>query len=86
MKRVRICPAEDLDDLPEGEWVEVVGSLHAKFVDPPIRTEGGDLIVGLPKEVRRQFKGGAAADLQARISKGSLIVTRRGPSKPKRRK
>jgi hypothetical protein len=85
MKRVRIRSAEDIDNLPEGEWVEVVGGLNAKFTYPPIRVENGDLVVDLPKDVQHRFGKGRGDELRARISKGSLIVTRRPAGKPKRR-
>jgi len=62
-----------------------VEGLNATFTYPPIRVEDGNLIVDLPKEVRQRFKNRPREVLHARISKGSLIVTRKPTARPKPR-
>ena len=75
MKRVRIRSVEDLEALPEDEWVKVIGGINAKWVEEPeIEVDGETLIVPLPPRIRRQFKLGKGEVLQARISRGNLIV------------
>jgi len=77
MKRVRIKSAEDLETLPEGEWVEVAGGMRHRFVDETIRVEKGSLIVPLSRELRREFKPKPGESLEARVRSGNLVVKRR---------
>jgi hypothetical protein len=84
MKRVRLRSVEDVEGLPEDEWVEVVGGMKFTSTDETIRVENEALIVPLPENVRKRFRKGANEDLRAKISKGILIVTRHRASKPKR--
>jgi len=84
MKRVRIKSAEDLEALPEGEWVEVVGGMRHRFVDETIRVEKGSLIVPLSRELRREFKPSPGEPLEARVRNGKLVVKRRGRAKTRK--
>lgn len=86
MKRVRIRSAEDLDALPEGEWVEVVGGMKFTSVYGPFRVDEDKLVVELPEHVQKRFKRRSDQELHARITKGELIVTRRPKDQAKRRR
>jgi hypothetical protein len=76
MKRVRIQSVEDLEALPEDEWVEVVGGMKFRWAKEPMHVEGRKLVVPLPAGVRRQFRPKKGEVLRARLSNGDLIVER----------
>lgn len=76
MKRVHIQSVEDLEGLPEDEWVEVVGGMRFRWANAPIHMEGRKLIVPLPSKVRKQFRPRKGEVLHVRLTKGSLVVER----------
>jgi hypothetical protein len=85
MKRVRIRSAEELDALPEGEWVEVVGGMNVRFIDETLRPQKDKLVVPLSKAAAAQFAPRRGERLTARVSKGKLIVERHGPTRRRSR-
>jgi len=54
MRKVKIESREDMESLPEGEWVEVPEGLHAKFVYSVDR-ENNKLTIALPEEVAKKI-------------------------------
>ena len=54
MRKVKIESMEDLESLPEEEWVEVPEGLHAKFVYSVDR-ENNKLTITLPDEVAKRI-------------------------------
>ncbi len=54
MRRVKIESMEDMESLPEGEWVEAPVELHAKFVYSVDR-ENNKLTITLPNEVAKRI-------------------------------
>ncbi len=54
MRRVKIESMEDMESLPDGEWVEVPEGLHAKFVYSVDR-ENNKLTITLPDEVAKRI-------------------------------
>jgi len=54
MRRVKIESMEDMESLPEGEWVEAPVGLHAKFVYSVDR-ENNKLTIALPEEVAKRI-------------------------------
>ena len=55
MRKVEIESVEDLEALPEDEWVEVPEGLHAKFVES-IDRENNKLTIVLPEEVAKRIE------------------------------
>lgn len=45
MKRVKVKNWEELDALPEGEWVEVVGGLDLEVIDLTTRKKGAAVTI-----------------------------------------
>jgi hypothetical protein len=85
MKRVRIQSVEDLEALPEQEWVEVVGGMKFRWANAPMRVEGPKLVVPLPANVRKQFKARKGESLRATVTKSELIVVHSNALKPRQR-
>ncbi|MDI6902533.1 MAG: hypothetical protein QMC77_02205 [Methanocellales archaeon] len=56
MRKVKIKSMEDIEALPEGEWVEVPKGLHAKFYYE-VSKKGDKLMITLPKGVSKKLKG-----------------------------
>ena len=54
MRKVKIESVEDLEALPEDEWVEVPEGLHAKFVYS-IDRENNKLTIVLPEEIAKRI-------------------------------
>jgi len=77
MKKVRVRSMADFDALPEGEWVEVVGGMKWKVPEEPVRVEKGQLVIQIPKGVRKAFKAKPGDALEAQLSGKALVVTRR---------
>jgi hypothetical protein len=85
MRKVRIRSMEDFDALPEGEWFEVRGGMKRKAGRAAIRIEDDHLVVPLPREVQAQFKASRGERLEARVSKGTLIVRHKAGKGTRRR-
>lgn len=83
MKRVRIRSMEDLEALPEDEWVEVIGPMIAKPRRRGIRVEDGRLIVPLAKDLAAQIRPRKGERLRATMTKSELTVVRRNAKKPR---
>lgn len=81
MRKVRIRSMKEFDALPEGEWVEVVGGMKWKVPGEGVRVEKGELVIRLPRQVRKSFKAKPGEALEARLSGESLVVTRRPPKR-----
>ena len=54
MRKEKIESVEDLEALPEDEWVEVPEGLHAKFVYS-IDRENNKLTIVLPEEIAKRI-------------------------------
>ena len=54
MRRVKIESMEDMESLPEGEWVEAPAGLHTKFVYRVDR-ENNKLTIALPEEIANRI-------------------------------
>ncbi|MCS4541460.1 MAG: hypothetical protein HY929_03935 [Euryarchaeota archaeon] len=56
MKKVKIESMEDVEALPEGEWVEVPEGLHAKFYYK-VNKEANKLTITLPRNMAKRLTG-----------------------------
>lgn len=77
MRRVKVSSWEELDTLPEGEWVEVVGGLDIEVVDKTTRRRAKRLVIPLKPEVARSLRPGHGEVLEARMRGRNLELTRR---------
>lgn len=74
MRRAKITSAEDLKNLPEDEWVHIPEGLPAEFVDDDVKVEEGRLLITLPERAIQRFGLSGDQRLQARYSRGRLVV------------
>jgi len=70
MRKVEIESVEDLEALPEDEWVEVPEGLHAKFVYS-IDRENNKLTIVLPEEIAKRIGN----RLFASFDEGKMVVS-----------
>ena len=70
MRKVKIDGMEDLESLPEEEWVEVPGGLHAKFVYSVDR-KNNKLTITLPEEVAKKI----GDRLCATFDEGKIVIS-----------
>jgi len=69
MRKVKIESTEDLESLPEDEWVEVPEGLHAKFVYR-IERENNILTIVLPEEIAKKMGN----RLFASFDEGKIVI------------
>ncbi len=67
---MKIETMEDLESLPEDEWVEVPEGLHAKFVYSVDR-ENNKLTITLPEEVAKRI----GHRLSASFKDGKIVIS-----------
>ena len=72
MRRVKIESMEDIESLPEGEWVEVPEGLNAKFYYK-VSKRGDKLTITLPEGAAEKLRGKLFASFE-----GGRIVIERG--------
>ncbi len=70
MRKVKIESMEDLESLPEDEWVEVPEGLHAKFVYSVDR-ENNKLTIVLPEEIAKRIGN----RLFASFDDGKIVIS-----------
>ncbi len=70
MRKVKIEGIEDLESLPEDEWVEVPEGLHAKFVYK-IERENNKLTIVLPEDIAKKIGN----RLFASFDEGKIIIS-----------
>ncbi|MBU3967984.1 MAG: hypothetical protein KKG76_11550 [Euryarchaeota archaeon] len=70
MQKVKIESIEDLESLPEDEWVEVPEGLHAKFVYR-IEREKNILTIVLPEDIAEKMGN----QLFASFDKGRIVIS-----------
>lgn len=70
MRKIKIESMEDLEALPEDEWVEVPEGLHAKFVYTVDR-ENNKLTIVLPEEIAKRIGN----RLFASFDEGKIIIS-----------
>ena len=70
MQKVKIESIEDLESLPEDEWVEVQEGLHAKFVYR-IEREKNILTIVLPEDIAEKMGN----QLFASFDKGRIVIS-----------
>jgi hypothetical protein len=70
MQKVKIESIEDLESLPEDEWVEVPEGLHAKFVYR-IERENNILKIILPEDIAKKMGN----QLFASFDKGKIVIS-----------
>lgn len=84
MRRVKAKTWEDLDALPEAEWVEVVGGLDIEVFD---RTTGGlsaRVVIPLKPADARRLKPRRGEVLEATLRGRNLELVRRKPGRAAR--
>lgn len=74
VKKARVDSIEDLEALPEGQWVEVPGGINVEFDYGRFEPEGKALRIRLPRGVARRLKAKPGARWRARISGDDLIL------------
>ncbi|MCW3134109.1 MAG: hypothetical protein N2V78_07275 [Methanophagales archaeon] len=70
MRKVKIESVEDLEALPEDEWVEVPEGLHAKFVYS-IDRENNKLTIVLPEEIAKRIGNRVFAS----FDEGKIVIS-----------
>ncbi len=70
MRKVKIESIDDLESLPEDEWVDVPEGLHAKFVYR-IERENNILTIVLPEDIAKKIGN----RLFASFDKGRIIIS-----------
>jgi hypothetical protein len=70
MRKVRIETMEDLESLPEDEWIEVPEGLHAKFVYS-IDRKDNKLTITLPEEVAKRIGN----RLSTSFKEGKIVIS-----------
>ncbi|HJH27298.1 MAG TPA: hypothetical protein C5S37_11165 [Methanophagales archaeon] len=67
---MKVETMEDLESLPEDEWIEVPEGLHAKFVHS-IDRENNKLTITLPEEVAKRM----GDRLSAHFKDGKIVIS-----------
>ena len=70
MRKVKIESMEDMESLPEDEWVEVPEGLHAKFVYSVDRVNN-KLTITLPEEVAKKIGNRLCATFDG----GNIVIS-----------
>ncbi|MGB2841179.1 MAG: hypothetical protein WBC40_01675 [Halobacteriota archaeon] len=70
MRKVKIESMEDLESLPEDEWVEAPEGLHAKFLYCVDR-ENNKLTITLPEEIAKKIGN----RLFASFDDGKIVIS-----------
>ena len=70
MRKMKVETMEDLESLPEDEWIEVPEGLHAKFVYS-IDREDNKLTITLPEEVAKRIGN----RLSASFMEGEIVIS-----------
>jgi len=70
MRKVKIESIEDMESLPEDEWVEVPEGLHAKFVYK-IERENNKLTIVLPEDIAKKMGN----RLFASFDEGKIVIS-----------
>ena len=70
MRKMKVETMEDLESLPEDEWIEVPEGLHAKFVYS-IDREDNKLTITLPEEVAKRIGN----RLSASFKEGEIVIS-----------
>ncbi len=70
MRKVKIESIEDLESLPEDEWVEVPEGLHAKFVYR-IERQDNILTIILPEDIAKKM----GSHLFASFDEGKIVIS-----------
>lgn len=70
MRKVKLESMENLESLPEDEWVEVPEGLHAKFVYSVDR-ENNKLTITLPEDVAKKIGN----RLSASFDDGKIVIS-----------
>ena len=70
MRKVKIENIEDMESLPENEWVEVPEGLHAKFVYR-IERENNILKIVLPEDIAKKMGN----RLFASFDEGKIVIS-----------
>jgi hypothetical protein len=70
MRKMKVETMEDLESLPEDEWIEVPEGLHAKFVHS-IDRENNKLTITLPEEVAKRM----GDRLSAYFKDGKIVIS-----------
>lgn len=76
MKKVKIETAEDIEALPEGEWVHVPGGIQAHWVTDEFKMNGDGLEIELPPAIAQQLKALHGTRFRATLRGKRLIVRR----------
>ena len=74
VREVRIDSMEDLEALPEDEWVVARGGINVPFDYTEYNRSRRSLRIRLPPAVLRELRPRRGRQLKARISKGELVV------------
>jgi len=77
MKRVRAKSWQELDSLPEGEWVEVVGGLDIEVTDATGQSGEERIVIPLKPSDARRLRPGKGEVLEARLHPKSVELVRR---------
>jgi hypothetical protein len=70
VQKVKIESIEDMESIPEDEWVEVPEGLHANFVYR-IEWEKNILKITLPEDIAKKMGN----QLSASFNKGRIIIS-----------
>jgi len=70
MRKVKVEHVEDLESLPEDEWVEVPDGLHAKF-GYKIERENNILTIVLPEDIAKKMGN----RLFASFDEGKVVIS-----------
>lgn len=74
VRKVRINSVEDLEAIPEDEWVIAEGGINVPFDFSEYEKGGRALRIRLPPAVLRKLRPRRGRRLSARISRGELVV------------
>lgn len=69
MQKVKIESIDDLESLPENEWVEVPDGLHAEFIYH-VDKKNNKLIIALPEDISKKI----GSKLYALFKDGNIII------------
>ncbi len=80
MTKRRIRSAEDLEALPEGEWVEVAG-MDVEWVEEPPRGRSARVVIPLDPNIASSLSPRSGEVLEARLKGENLELVRRRRAK-----
>jgi hypothetical protein len=76
VKKVRIESVEDIEALPEGEWVRVPAGIKADWIDDDFTVSGNGLEIQLPPAIAKQLRAEHGTRFRATLRGKRLIVKR----------